>query len=82
MDLATLKDKIVDVPTMIPASTKRSLVVPTAILCSEGDFAAFEVGDYYGAIWTSHVDIVPDKAGLMELLNKHEQSLLEFGVNR
>lgn len=83
LDMLTTKimAKIMDVPH-IHGNIKRSEIMPTKLLCSEGDFAAFEIGDRWGAIWSAHVDVVDTEEEFIRLLNKHELKLLEFGVHR
>lgn len=80
MDLDTLKKKLLDVPTIRGAS--RSEAIPTKLLCSDGDFAAFQTESGFGAIWTGHAAVVADKDELLDLLNKHEQTLLAYEVNK
>ena len=94
MDLATLKKKIADVPSVFPqyedASTKqmksryqKSDIVPSKILCSDKDFAAFELeSGLCAAIWAAHVDVAENKEALLAILNGREKQLLEFGVNK
>lgn len=93
MDIAALKIWIADVPAICQAvgddgkpikePYKRSEIVPKEVLCSEGEFAAFELeSGKFAAIWTGHVDVAEDKDELVGLLNKHEQALLAYGVNK
>lgn len=74
----------IDCKAVNPPDTKRSEIVFKDILCSEKDFAAGVLANgKYAAIWSpAHVDIVDSKEELIGILNKHENTLLEFGVNR
>ena len=81
MDLDKLNKLALDVPTINPAGFKRSDLVFATVLCSEADFAAGRlVGGQYAALWPGHVDVVDDIPGLVEILNKRENILLELGV--
>lgn len=84
MDLAKLNQLATDCAAVNPPDAKRSEIVFTEILCSEKDFGAgiLANGKFAGVWFPGHVDVVESKEELIEILNKHENTLLEFGVNR
>lgn len=79
-DISSFNAHVADCPT-INGGAKRSEIVATKILCSQGDFAVAELASgKFAVAWKGHVDVVDDKAALAEILNQHENTLLSLSV--
>lgn len=82
IDVAKANEIVADA-SILPPNVKRSEIVFAEIMCCEGDFAAGKLASgKSAAVWKNSVEVEDTLDSLKEKLNKHENTLLAYGIKK